>query len=129
MVQNASTALYSSSIEASQMKRSHPRHTVASRDPHSRLPRSLIPGQSWRAALLTVPGPHHRPVSSQKLQGPREGQMETLQMIAGLHRLGAGRQQASQAKTGLVQVRELPGGHVLLAPSDLTHLWSVELHH
>ena len=128
MMQVVSTALCSSSIEASQMKRSHPRHTGASQGPRSRLPRSPIPGQSWRAALLTVPCPYHRPVSSQKLQGPREGQMETLQMIAGLHQLGAGRQQASTAKPGVVTIRELPGRHVLLAPSGVTYLCSVNFH-
>ena len=127
MMQAISTALCSSSKEASRMKRSPPWHTIASQGPRSRLPRSVIPGRSWRAALLTAPGPRHRPVNRQEQQSPREGRMETLQSIAGLHQLGAGRQQASQAKAGLVKVRELPGRHVLLTPSVLTHLCSVKL--
>ena len=128
-MQDASTSLYSSSIEAFQMKRSHPRHTVTSQGPRSRLPRRPIPGRSWRAALLTAPGPHIRPVSSQEPQSPWEGRMEVMQIIAGLHQLQAGRQQASTAKAGLVKVRELPGRRMLLAPSDLIHPPSVRLHH
>ena len=132
MMQVVSTALCSSSSsssssskEASPMKRSQPRRTIASQGPRSRLPRRPIPGRSWRAALLTAPGPHHRPVSSQEPQSPWEGRMKFLQITVGLHQLGAGHQQASMAKARLVQLRELPGRHLHWAPSNHTLLCSV----